>query len=163
MPTVHQCHAACRSPAGQKDPHISRRPDHAASTQATSDDNTSRSMSAAILSKRPFLRTISTSLHLDRTPLLLEPSLGFSDGPISETGTNDAVSGDSNLGGENFFRQAYICCGRTSCRRATSETLPSAPNASCNIESFSSVDHRRCRSAAVRISTLASHTLLRHK
>nr|WP_244426303.1 gamma-glutamyl-gamma-aminobutyrate hydrolase family protein [Rhizobium mesoamericanum] len=28
---------------------------------------------------------------------------------------------------------------------------------------LSSVDHRRCRSAPVRISTLAIHTLLRHK
>lgn len=95
-------------------------------------------------------------------PLLLEPSAGLS-GAITETGINDALFGPSNLGGENFFRQAYICWGRISWRRATTETLPSGPNASCNIDSFCSADHRRCRSAPVRISTLAIHTLLRHK
>ncbi len=156
--TPHIGHAA-----GQINRHIPRKSDHAASTQATSDDSTSRSMSAAILSRRPFFRTISTSLHLDRPPLRLEPSLELSNAPMSETGMNDAISGDFNLGRENFLRHAYICCGRTSCRRATSETVPSAQNASCNIESFSSVDHRRCRSAPVRISTLAIRTLLRHK
>lgn len=149
-------------PASQIDPHISRRPNHAASTQAIDADNSSRSASAAILSTRPFLRTMSTSLDLDRRPLLLEPSAGLS-GAITETGTNDALFGASNLGGENFFHQAYICWGRISWRRATTETLPSGPNASCNIDSFCSADHPRCRSAPVRISTLAIHTLLRHK
>jgi hypothetical protein len=61
-------------------------------------------MSAAILSKRPFLRTISTSLHLDRELLRLEPSLTLSDASMSDTGMNDAVWGDS--GGKSFFRQA---------------------------------------------------------
>nr|WP_245494403.1 hypothetical protein [Rhizobium ruizarguesonis] len=75
--------------AGQINSHIARRPDHAASTQAINDASTPRSKSAAILSKRPFLRTISTSLH-GPTPLLFEPLLGFSEEPIIEARTSDA-------------------------------------------------------------------------
>nr|ALU64366.1 hypothetical protein [Rhizobium leguminosarum bv. viciae] len=45
-------------------------------------------------------------MHLDRAPLLLEPSLTLSDAPISDTGMNDAVCGGFNSGGKSFLRQA---------------------------------------------------------
>jgi hypothetical protein len=145
-PTTHVGHAA-----GEIDPHIPRRPDHAVSTQTISDDSIRRSMSAAAFSDRPLRSDISIieDVVAEGAETLGAPHSS----PTSRSSTLTGTKLVSGSGARNFWRHVRICAGKMSCRRATSPMRTPGRSASAKISSFASSDQRLRRSTPETIST----------